>query len=1129
MAESNYAALGEGLKLYTDAMRRLLKARLVAAYGGKGDKWWEAGVLDHLTAGQAQNVRANVKRDPTKDWMDHLDATHFARLVPRHFDSLLHGIFGDYDKTRSWLAQVATARTDWAHPRTGDMLADEVAHALYAMVQVLAAARLPEAEAVERIRKDVLGIGPAAPPAAGAPPPAPAAAAAHPPPAGEIPYWWQVCEPHDAFKDPTAIDESLFAATLGGVHAGAARPEYLDPAIFFSHTYFTENLRLTIRDVASRLRGGEGPSVTELHTPFGGGKTHALLTLYHLVKSPQRSLAVPGVREALGDVALPPNSRVLAFDGQELGTEPLPKQNGAQVWTLWGELAFQADPGLYDRLIAPVDSRREAPGNALYREVLLAVAPCLILIDEIVSYLVKLKFSSTRSSQNLYRQTVQFVQELLQQAGNIPGVSVLISLPKSRTEFGGLDPAQLQSELGIADELRARADRVVSKRTPVDDDEIYTLMSKRLFKKTDAGVGRQVALLYRAAYERTRAVYDPAVFSQDYLEHQRAAYPLHAELVDVLYKKWSTAGDFPRTRSVLQLLASVVADQWVNRREVYTIQSAHVNLGRERIRTKIVSAAGSGYDSVVAADIVGGDAHADALDQRRGGEYERHRVGRGIATTLLMHSFGGATRAGARPSDLFLGTVAPNVGPEYVSEILGSLEQSLWYVHREGELRRFETRANVYSVIAQRAKDQPAPTVAGRLQGALGEAIGSADGFQSIAWAAAEGAIPDRSEPTIAVLDARYAVSEENGGALAVRQPIDQLWEKAGGGLRQWRNALVLVAPDRELWAKAEEAMREVLAYESVIADVEKRSIQVSDLELKELKSRFKDKKESLRTSVTTAYRWVFYPDERGLSVVPLPVPATQAERIARRAVDRLAGQDYTNPKVMRQIGASFFNVKLLPRLWKDETSPLDLGETSRRFPQWTFLPILPNREATLRACLAEGVRNGLWTVAIGDNATMTYQRLVEKADELDTLVGLFDGSASLVRGELLELIQGELPLPAAGKHDASTGAVERTETAKPPVGTDRSPGTAGGKAPTIPHPPKRLAKLRIQLDRLKIGKTSNLQPYLFKVLQEQDAAAELVVTIDVQSAAGIPEDVLDRRIVEGFEQLGIAVRWERA
>src|SRR5947199_131379 len=83
-----------------------------------------------------------------------------------------------------------------------------------------------------------------------------------------------------------------------------------------------------------------------------------------------------------------------------------------------------------------------------------------------------------------------------------PGVCVLLSLPKSNREFGGLDPAQLQMELGVADELQARADRVVSKRTPVNDEEVYTLIAKRLFKRVDRAAAAQAAALYQDTYKR---------------------------------------------------------------------------------------------------------------------------------------------------------------------------------------------------------------------------------------------------------------------------------------------------------------------------------------------------------------------------------------------------------------------------------------------------------------------------------------------------------------------------------------------------------------------------------------------------------------------------------------------------
>jgi hypothetical protein len=874
------------------------------------------------------------------------------------------------------------------------------------------------------------------------------------------------------------------------------------------------------------MNGGDGPAITEMQTPFGGGKTHALLTLYHLINSPGESLAVSGVKESLGDIKIPVEARVLVFDGQEWGAEQVEKDTGFSVSTLWGELAYQVSPDVYRRHVAASDEKGEAPGNAVYANVLEAAAPCVILIDELVSYLVKLRFANTRRTQNMYRQTVQFVQELLQLASNVQGVCVLISLPKSVTEFGGIDPKQFQMEIGIVDDLQARADRVVSKRTPVNDEEIYTLMSRRLFKKADPDVAERVARLYRETYDRTAGLYDPVVLSSEYMSQQKAAYPLHPELIDVLYKKWSTASDFPRTRTVLQLLANVVADQWVNRREAYSIQTAHVNLERERIRTKIVSAAGSGggYDAVVAADIIGGDAHADMLDGRRGGDYERHRIARGLATTLLMHSFGGPTRVGASRAELYLGTVAPNIGPEYLPDVLDSLEETLWYVHKEGELYRFLTKFNVYRVIRQTAEDLPNATVSERIREALGLGIGQSSGFRILQWAGSDGTIADSPEPAIAVLDSKYRVSQD-GSTVLGREQVDQLYERVGGGLRQWRNSLVLVAVDTDLWVRAEEAMREVMAYESVLDRSNKAGAELSPNERKDLDSRLKDKKESLRSSAVTAYRWIFHPDEDRLTAVALPVPSTAGETIAERVVRRLSDQDYGHPKVLTKLGAVFFNSRLAPRVWKEEqSSPLDLEELARRFRQWTYLPILPQRDETLRECIAEGLTQSLWGIAIGDNASLKYTQLIETFEQLSPSLGLFDGSASLVKGDLLQLIREELK-PANDGDEPGTSEEPPEEDGMPDGGVKPStpPTGAGGGIPQ----PRRFARVRVHVEHLPVTKTGNLQPYLFKVLQDQDAGAELTIDISITSQAGIGEEALEKRIVEGLEQLGIQTRWE--
>ena len=78
-----------------------------------------------------------------------------------------------------------------------------------------------------------------------------------------------------------------------------------------------------------------------------------------------------------------------------------------------------------------------------------------------------------------------------------------------------------------------------------------------------------------------------------------------------------------------------------------------------------------------------------------------------------------------------------------------------------------------------------------------------------------------------------------------------------------------------------------------------------------------------------------------------------------------------------------------------------------------------------------------------------------------------------------------------------------------------------------IPPPACRLKQVRVDVRNLAVAKTNNLQPYLFRVLQQQDAVAEVQISILVSSEPGISEDILDSQIVEAFEQLGISVSWD--
>ncbi|MEW6327950.1 MAG: hypothetical protein AB1487_10235 [Thermodesulfobacteriota bacterium] len=96
--------------------------------------------------------------------------------------------------------------------------------------------------------------------------------------------WWQVAEPHkDILKGK--LSEAVFAADLGDVAVGRGPDEYRDARLFFQKTYITKGIETLLSGVLSRIAGkGDGDPVIQIQTPFGGGKTHSLLSLYHVVK-----------------------------------------------------------------------------------------------------------------------------------------------------------------------------------------------------------------------------------------------------------------------------------------------------------------------------------------------------------------------------------------------------------------------------------------------------------------------------------------------------------------------------------------------------------------------------------------------------------------------------------------------------------------------------------------------------------------------------------------------------------------------------------------------------------------------------------------------------------------------------
>src|SRR3989304_3684134 len=118
--------------------------------------------------------------------------------------------------------------------------------------------------------------------------------------------WHKVVTPRPEVREGRSFDPNEFAIALEKVVEGTAPPDYSDPVQFFSRTVFTNAFKEHVGLVLRRLDGQTANTapVMALITQFGGGKTHLLTALYHLLKTPEKCLKDERVKALLNEIGV---------------------------------------------------------------------------------------------------------------------------------------------------------------------------------------------------------------------------------------------------------------------------------------------------------------------------------------------------------------------------------------------------------------------------------------------------------------------------------------------------------------------------------------------------------------------------------------------------------------------------------------------------------------------------------------------------------------------------------------------------------------------------------------------------------------------------------------------------------
>ncbi len=377
--------------------------------------------------------------------------------------------------------------------------------------------------------------------------------------------WHQVVTLRDDLRSGD-LALSIFAADLYDVAMGKGRAVYLDPKEFFALTYPTFNLRELVKDVLLRLAKKNDKAVRQLELTYGGGKTHSLITLYHLVNDPTNLPDLPAVhefRQHAGGI-MPPRARVavLAFDklDVEKGME-VRAPDGSTRWLRhpWSVLAFQLAgiDGLRLLEAEGKDIERESPpAENLLRELLAwpqrEGLATLVLIDEVLMY-AREKVAIDPA----WRHRIQdFFQYLTQAATKVDGACIVASLLAT-------DPRK-SDELGkeIVQELYAIFRREQEEGVqPVEKQDVAEVLRRRFFTPESIRDRERFRPHVVSALEGIQALDEWTQKNRRAVEDQYlASYPFHPELTEALYSKWTQLEGFQRTRGVLRTFALALRD-----------------------------------------------------------------------------------------------------------------------------------------------------------------------------------------------------------------------------------------------------------------------------------------------------------------------------------------------------------------------------------------------------------------------------------------------------------------------------------------------------------------------------------------------------------------------------------------
>ena len=861
--------------------------------------------------------------------------------------------------------------------------------------------------------------------------------------AGLLP-WREVVEPHQDVATGE-FQQAEFAADLAKVHNGSAPSEYRNPREFFARTYLTDGLSNLLIGAAKRLAGSGGDPVVELQTNFGGGKTHSMLALYHMVSgTPVEDL--PGLDQLLSrqGLTVPKKISRAVLVGTSRGPQDVVSvEGGRKIRTTWGELAWQLGGAEVFDMIADNDARGIAPGSNVLEAIFKKCAPCLILIDEWVAYLRQI-YRVEGLPSGSFDANLSFVQALTEAVKASPGTLLVASLPASQIEVGGEGGQEALIR------LKQTFSRVESSWRPASQEESYEIVRRRLFKEIPGdkfhhrdNTLKQFAKLYR----ENSNDFPQGCADEDYRRKLEKAYPIHPELFDQLYTSWGSLEKFQRTRGVLRLMAQVIHELWMGNDPSVMIMPGSIAVSSARVEPELLHYLDGSWQSIIAGDVDGVTSTPYKIDQSAP-NLNRYSATRRVARAVFIGTAPthGQQNKGLDDKQINLGVVQPGERPAIFGDALRRLTNQARFMHSDLGRYWYSMSASLNRVAADRAGQFEEALVLMEIDKALVSYInglgdrGHFDAVQVAPHSSSE--VPDEPGGVRAVVLGVNHPHTGRDSSEALAEAKDILMHR-GTTPRVYRNMLVFLAAEQRQLDHLKAAMRSALAWAEIVRETDRLNLTQSDSAL--AKAKLTEANETLKTRLREAWCYVLYPVQESaqadLEWTSSKVPAQDG--FLARASKKLVSDEGLLP----ELGPARLDRELQKYIWngKDHLLLKDLWEYLNRY---TYLPRIKNR-----GVLAKTVASALGGMLPGpfayaerwDEGKQTYVGLAISG--ASTVQVVIDSESVIVKPDVAEAHRPQPP--ATPTSPSQSGSVVQGGPVTDSGAPNTAPATPKEKAPT--------------------------------------------------------------------------------